>query len=401
MKFRLFLTFSMLLILVSGVRAQQLEEKRRALEKIRTEITRFRQQLAATAAKEKSALQNLQELEHDISLHQKLLNKTISAERSVSRRIDRNVAEIGRLNKELEALQTAYTSRSVNLYKHGSSTPLDLLIDAPSVSRMMALRKYYKIISQRDKKRIGEIVRTAGKIASLNESLSRNLSEQRSLKRAAQKETAGLTAKKNDRKRLLESLGAEKNRVKLALEEREKAEKSLEAVIADMLTASPERTSSAVMAGFTDFTASKGRLPWPAPGRLVAHSGLERDPDTKTQTVNRGIDIQTEKDADVIAVCDGRVARIRWLPWFGQTLFVQHTSGYYTVYARLSEISVRLNDRVNAGQVIGKVGAEPVTSLAKLNFQIWKGSENLNPEEWLASEPQYRGNNIAQRKKNQ
>lgn len=364
------------------------------LEKVRNDITRFQELLAENTVKEKSVILNLQELEHDITLRQRLLKELEKAEKNYLSKINQNTRNVKELEQELKKLRDAFKSRSVYLYKHGVPGLLDLFFNSESVSQALSLRKYYKTLITLDRKRIGEISETADKIALLNIALTDDLREQKSLQLAARNETSGLIKKRSDRKKLLSTIKNEKNRVRLALDEKRKAEKRLEVIIASMNSEKPES-----LEGFTNFSSSRGRLPWPASGELVSHIGLEKDPDTKTQTINRGIDIQTSKEAVVIAVCDGRVSKLKWLPWYGQTLFIRHSGGYFTVYARLEEVFVNLNEVVYAGQSIGTVGFEPISSKPRLNFQIWKGADNLDPEEWLSKSSQTR-RMIAQVKKN-
>jgi len=62
---------------------------------------------------------------------------------------------------------------------------------------------------------------------------------------------------------------------------------------------------------------------------------------------------------------------------------------------------VDLNDVVSTNLVIGRVGREVTTSMAKLNFQIWKGSEALNPEDWLGTVNDFRDENLEKPEKHQ
>ena len=113
--------------------------------------------------------------------------------------------------------------------------------------------------------------------------------------------------------------------------------------------------------------------------------GPAKDPVTKTEKQNGGERMLSDYGAEGRVVCDGRISQIKWLPWYGKTVFLQHTEGYYTVYARLTDISVKPDELVATDQVIVKVGLDSSTNLAKLQFQIWKGSETLDPEDWLAA----------------
>ncbi|MEE9288928.1 MAG: M23 family metallopeptidase, partial [Bacteroidota bacterium] len=82
-----------------------------------------------------------------------------------------------------------------------------------------------------------------------------------------------------------------------------------------------------------------------------------------------------------VAVADGDVSRIWWLPSFGSLIIVNHYNGYRTVYAQLSEILVTEEQRVAEGDVIARTGES--LSGPSLHFEIWKEREKQNPETWL------------------
>ena len=69
---------------------------------------------------------------------------------------------------------------------------------------------------------------------------------------------------------------------------------------------------------------------------------------------------------------------------FGAIVVLNHGDGYYTLYGHLSEIAVAQGQEVEAGQIVGRVG-DSGTSLkgTVLHFEIRKGAQALNPEDWL------------------
>jgi murein DD-endopeptidase MepM/ murein hydrolase activator NlpD len=83
-----------------------------------------------------------------------------------------------------------------------------------------------------------------------------------------------------------------------------------------------------------------------------------------------------------LAVADGEVATISFIPGFGNVLILNHYSGFRTVYAHLSEINVSESEKVKEGDVIGRSGESVEGS--QLHFEIWKEKDKLNPESWLA-----------------
>jgi septal ring factor EnvC (AmiA/AmiB activator) len=132
-----------------------------------------------------------------------------------------------------------------------------------------------------------------------------------------------------------------------------------------------------------DFAKNRGRLPWPATGRVARGFGQQTNPRFGTSTFSSGIDIAAPFGAAIQAVSRGRVEYVNWLEGYGKCVILNHGSGYYTLYAHASEIAVAVGKEVAAGEVIGKVGDTGSTSGTVLHFEIRRGKEALNPLEWF------------------
>lgn len=130
------------------------------------------------------------------------------------------------------------------------------------------------------------------------------------------------------------------------------------------------------------FASNKGKLPWPADGRVVSHFGRNPHPVyTKLEMpFNNGVGIAVDKDAPVKAVFNGVVKQIVVVPGYNQCILVQHGE-YFTFYCKLGSVTVKAGDKVKTGQVIGQVaqGMEDT----QLHFQLWKGKQPQDPEAWL------------------
>jgi murein DD-endopeptidase MepM/ murein hydrolase activator NlpD len=67
-------------------------------------------------------------------------------------------------------------------------------------------------------------------------------------------------------------------------------------------------------------------------------------------------------------------------------VILDHGGGYYTIYASMSDATVKKGDRVVRGQVIGHVGGETTDEGAHLHFEIrGQGGIPLDPANWLRS----------------
>lgn len=132
----------------------------------------------------------------------------------------------------------------------------------------------------------------------------------------------------------------------------------------------------------SSFTASQSRLPWPVKGFVSGHFGQRPHAVLKGVMVdNLGVDIQTSAGDPVRSVYDGVVLDVTQMPGMGSVVAIQH-GNYMTIYAKMSGVSVRPGQKVKARENIGRVATDS-DGTSELQFQIWKNTSRLNPENWL------------------
>jgi septal ring factor EnvC (AmiA/AmiB activator) len=134
----------------------------------------------------------------------------------------------------------------------------------------------------------------------------------------------------------------------------------------------------------SSFAASRARLPWPVQRGFVSERfGVHPHPVLKGLKVsNPGIDIQTNAGEPVRAIYDGIVMNVEFVMGSQNVVAIQH-GDYYTIYAKLKNVTVKMGERVKARETIGTVGTDSRGN-SELQFQIWKEFAKMNPENWLA-----------------
>jgi len=60
-------------------------------------------------------------------------------------------------------------------------------------------------------------------------------------------------------------------------------------------------------------------------------------------------------------------------------VIVDHGNNYFTLYGHLSEVAVHVNGRIDAGQLIGKVGETGSLTGANLYFEVREGADAPMP----------------------
>ena len=120
-----------------------------------------------------------------------------------------------------------------------------------------------------------------------------------------------------------------------------------------------------------------GLFCWPVQGRVVQEYGI-----TQNQK-NDGISIQAPAGAPVVAAAAGTVAFADFLRGYGNTIIINHSDRFVTVYAQVHKISVRQGQHVRQNEKIAQVAAAQADGLPQLHFQIRKDNKPRNPMFYL------------------
>ena len=102
----------------------------------------------------------------------------------------------------------------------------------------------------------------------------------------------------------------------------------------------------------------------------------------KTEFHN-GIDIEAFPCAEIRATAPGKVIDINWTSHFGLTIAIKHKYGFTSLYSHCQRTSVKLNQKISKGDIIGYVGKTGKTTRYICYYQIKIGTNFVNPMPYL------------------
>ncbi len=100
-----------------------------------------------------------------------------------------------------------------------------------------------------------------------------------------------------------------------------------------------------------------------------------------TYMQNTGVDYKYNEVFDVVSILDGTVIEVTENDILGKTIKIRHNNDLISTYQSLSETSVKVDDTVLRGQVIGKSGTCSLYSKDNnLHFELSYQGKNIDPE---------------------
>ncbi|HVV85781.1 MAG TPA: M23 family metallopeptidase [Kofleriaceae bacterium] len=117
----------------------------------------------------------------------------------------------------------------------------------------------------------------------------------------------------------------------------------------------------------------------PVPGVESSGFGLRRDPINHRTKFHRGTDFRARLGTPVYAAGAGRVVFAGQQHGYGNIIYVDHGGGVVTRYAHLSRFEIDAGALVEAGRLIGRVGATGRATGPHLHFEVRLGARAVEP----------------------
>ncbi len=384
----------LLVAVVMQAPAQDEITKRQAeLRSIREQIHEYEEQIKEQQKHEQATLDLLDTYDRKETLLRRLIGRLRGEEDGVEHRIDGTRKTAAMLESQLAFLKKQYASYVTSIYRKGRTRDFELLLSSASINQLYIRNEYLKRFTEQRRQDAEHITAKRREVEDVQAQLHIQLSEEQRVIAEKGAEENQLVALAADRRLALAKIRKDKRNVQREIDRQMKAAKDLEGMIAQLIEqdrirkereVERARKSNLIIppAPHGTFEFKKGKLRWPVnAGTVVAHFGNQKHPTLKTITVNTGIDIAVKVGTPVVTVADGEIAKIWWLPSYGNLVIVDHNGGYRTVYTHLTEIKAVEGQKVREGDVIGFTGE--TLNGPRLHFELWVGKDKQNPEQWL------------------
>lgn len=423
--------FFLLIIPVTEIHLQEEPElniNQAKLTELRSQIEFLQKELELKSASEKESYSSIENLNNQNLILNKLIGELRSEEKNKQRQIELSLSNIATVENEIKKIKENYAAYIVAIYKRGSVSELESIVDASSLQQSLRRYVYLQRFSDSRKNDLQKLNEHKTELVKLKSKLENERQEKSLLAQQKAEEENSLLSKIGSQKKILSKIKNNKVSIQKEIEAKKQAEIQIKNMIVKLIEESQrrkkeeeerlarlklekekslvvEKTNETVVADikkekgsttktipeldidlntekFSSFAAMKGKLNWPITnGKIFRKFGENKNSKLNTVTLNYGIDIKASKDLNVKAVSDGVVSIIDYIPGFGSVLIISHKDEYRTVYSHLSQIFVKEGDKIKNGQLIATVGESLDGTI--LHFEIWNGRQNINPEIWL------------------
>lgn len=293
--------------------------------------------------------------------------------------------EIAARQTRLRGLQTEQDARAQALtrqkqalaaqlraaHRNGRQHALRLILNQGDPARLGRALAYYAYLNQRRARKI--------------EAVRLGLDALRQAQRAMRAETARLAALQVEQEQKLGALqafraGREDLIARLqdylraegrTLSRLKENERELQALLQEL------KAMAAPPAG-PPFDSLRGKLAWPARGRLLKQFGNPKKAGLKW----RGVLIGAAPGSRVSAVSGGKIIFADRFRNLGLLLIIDHGDGFLSLYGHNRDLLKTTGERVQTGEQIATVGDSGGQRDPALYFEIRKGKQPLNPAQW-------------------
>lgn len=132
----------------------------------------------------------------------------------------------------------------------------------------------------------------------------------------------------------------------------------------------------------TSFLASTPSI-WPLHGWVTSSFEQRISPFTGLPQFHRGLDIANRPGTPVLAPGDGVIIKALWDNSLGKTLTIRHGYGVTTTYGHLSELYVRIGQKVKRGQKMAAVGNTGRSTGPHLHYEVAVNGVPVNPYKYI------------------
>ncbi|MBR1616884.1 peptidoglycan DD-metalloendopeptidase family protein [bacterium] len=270
--------------------------------------------------------------------------------------------------------------RIVQIYKHKRVSYIDFLINATDINSFLDRLYFENMVISYDKKKLQEAQVYAKKMYNLRTRLEAQKKSLESSIATINRQQVDIQDAIQKNEQLIEKLKTDRATW-------EKAEKDLakqSKAIAQLINQEEKKKQKE---GVKAPVVTSGFIK-PVQGyKITSEFGWRVHPIFKRRKYHSGVDLAVSYGTPIKAANSGRVIFVGWYSGYGKVVIIDHGtingSSIQTLYAHMSQTSIRQGATVQKGAIIGKVGTTGYSTGPHVHFEVRQKGSPVNPHGYV------------------
>ena len=352
-------------------------QKEAELKRVRSRIDRIQKEVNADIEKRDRLGVELRDAEQSVQASRRRLEEARERRLESESQLRELEREQARREAELATERAALAGELRAAYVNGREEQLKLLLNQEDPAGFGRTLAWYGYFGRARAGRIDGIRDKLEHLALVREKIVAETERLRELEIRQEQELDALSAAQKRRNRAVVAIDSQIKSRGGQISSLQNQARSLEKLIAELRKA----LENVPVAKQAPFEGLRGKLPWPVQsGKVLARFGQPRAGGSLRW---QGMLVGTNRGARVRAPFAGRVVYADWLPGMGLMIVLDHGKGYMSLYGHNEELFRKVGEPVAAGDVIASVGDSGGHNQPALYFEVRRGREPVNPENWL------------------
>lgn len=367
---------------------KDLEEQR---QKTLQEISYVDNLLKETSKEKNESLNELNMISRKLNLRESVVKGLQDEISLLNDRIDLNNLATGMMEGDLKILKKEYEQALLSSFRSSkANNEIAYILSAKDFNQGYKRLKYLQQVTKFRRQESEIIMELKSEIELSRKKMEEDLARISQLKTREDQQKYLLQDEKNKKQRIVKTLGSKEAQLQRELDEKRRIARRIESEISKLIEEERKKTVTSGLSAeqrvlSDSFTENKGKLPWPVDkGIITGHFGLQKHPVLKYVTEeNIDIEITSSGSTPVKSIFAGEVAQVFTIRGANMAVIIRH-GRYRTVYQNIIEVGVKKGDKVQTGQVIGRVfNDKDDGDKAVLKFMIFDETDKLDPELWI------------------
>ena len=382
----------------------QIKEQRTALKKLESDLAKKREELVLLESEEKGVLNTISLLDQNLNQTRVYINELSKNEILVQKAVENLARDIDSLDKQIFVRKEAMKLRIRKLYVKGRYSEAEVLYRLLTREGNPKRQAYWvHHVLNDDRVQVEMLASMVSERDAKKREEEEHLVELNNLRQKKSREEKGLVSQMSNQEQMLMNLKHDKAMQQRALQEFERNQKVMQALIAKLEAKRKKEIEDAKKAEAarkakqkkqkekkvvekpkkTIVTQVKGPKCMPLEGEVISHYGLQEHPVLHIATRNLGVEIRGKRGAAIRAAAPGTVVMVSEIDGRGPSVIIEHEGGTYSVYGHMRSIRVQEGKEVRNCEEIGEVGDIASLNGIKLYFQVSEGTQTVDPLQWL------------------